>query len=243
MYRLEVLSMKYTNYITGLLITLLLCGCSAQGDTAPTPDSKTELWESIESAENIETPENATEDTTETAPAPSKDEVLSMRETVLEGMSTEEIERLTENIKVANLQMERAYLYDNIFGKLENKDNLYWNYFDAKGDIQIGTEKDGTPIMAYNRFDAANFIALMTEMQESVQNEGLKTDLQSIIDETALAAETHEVEHANNIYKLLHDMDYFLLRYGIEDVGKYTNDASVVATYYGVLSVYDSSTP
>ena len=35
-------------------------------------------------------------------------------------------------------------------------------------------------------------------------------------------------------------MDYFLLRYGIEDVGKYTRDDSVVSKYYGVLSVYSN---
>jgi hypothetical protein len=28
------------------------------------------------------------------------------------------------------------------------------------------------------------------------------------------------------------------LRYGIEDVGKYANGGSIVATYYGVLNVY-----
>lgn len=35
-------------------------------------------------------------------------------------------------------------------------------------------------------------------------------------------------------------MDYFLLRYGIEDVGKYTQDGGVVAKYYGVLTVYQN---
>jgi len=58
------------------------------------------------------------------------------------------------------------------------------------------------------------------------------------IEETKLAMETHEMEHANNIYKVLHDMDYFLLRYGIEDVGVYTLDDSIVSKYYGVLNVY-----
>ena len=59
-------------------------------------------------------------------------------------------------------------------------------------------------------------------MKATVQNEALRNDLQQIIDQTALAAETHEMEYANNIYRLLHDMDYFLLRYGPKDVGKYT---------------------
>ena len=39
--------------------------------------------------------------------------------------------------------MEYAYLNDNIFDKLSDKDSLYWNYFDQKGDIQIGWAYEG----------------------------------------------------------------------------------------------------
>ena len=194
---------------------------------------------------------------------PTKEEVLAMREQVLEGMSAEEIKRLTENIKVANQRMESAYLYDAVFEKLEDSENLYWNYFDEKGEIQVGWTFDGsyqemraimekenlsreefdsrygTPVMVYNRFNADNFMNLMGEMKDLVQNGKLKDDLQQIIDETGLAAETHEMEHAANIYRLLHDMDYYLLRYGLEDVGQYVQDTSTIAKYYGVLSVYD----
>lgn len=171
---------------------------------------------------------------------PSKEEVLAIRAEVLSGMSKEEIERLKENIKVANQQMENAYLNDNIFEKLKDVTSLYWNYFDEKGDIQTGFGPDGTPVMEYNRFDAENFIDLMEDMKKSVKNEKLQADMQKIIDETALAAETHDAEHAYNIFQLLHDMDYYLLRYGPEDVGKYVQDTSMISKYYGVLSVYSS---
>lgn len=194
---------------------------------------------------------------------PAKEEVLAMRELALEGMSEEEIKRLAENIKVANHQMESAYLYDSVFEKLEDKESLYWNYFDEKGEIQVGWEyegsyqemkaimdkenlskeefdvKYGTPVMVYNRFDAGNFMELMEEMKVLVHNEKLKEDLQQLIDETSLAAENHEMEHVSNIYKILHDMDYYLLRYGPEDVGQYVQDTSTIAKYYGVLSVYE----
>ena len=53
-----------------------------------------------------------------------------------------------------------------------------------------------------------------------------------------MAWATHEMQYANELYKVLHDLDYFLLRYGIEDVGQYTADAGTVGTYYGVLAVY-----
>lgn len=237
-----------------LLLSMGLNGCLTRGEQ----EEQKETIQTAETQEESAEPESVLEE----EEVPSKETVLAMREQVLNGMSDEEKERLTENIKIANLQMEHAYLYDDIFGKLEDPESLYWNYFDEKGEIQIGWAYDGgfqemhkimeeenlsqeefyskygTPVTDYNRFDAENFIELMEEMKESVQHEGFLKDLQSLIDETALAAETHEMEHANNIYRLLHDMDYYLLRYGPEDVGKYTQDGSVVSKYYGVLSVY-----
>lgn len=54
----------------------------------------------IESENTIEDPA-ATDDDAEVY-IPSKEEVLVMRELVLDGMTDEEIERLTENIKVAS---------------------------------------------------------------------------------------------------------------------------------------------
>lgn len=174
----------------------------------------------------------------EEAKSPTKEEVLAMREVVLAGMSESEIERLKENIKVANQTMESAYLNDNLYVRLKDAEDLYWNYFDEKGEIQIGWTNDGNPKTTYNRFHAENFIILMEEMKDSVQNEALKADLQTMIEETRLAADTHEVEHAERIYQYLHDMDYYLLRYGPEDVGKYVSDKSLICEYYGVLEVY-----
>lgn len=194
--------------------------------------------------------------------APSKEEVLAMREIVLEGMTEEEIARLTENIKVANLQMERGYLNDNLFEKLADADSPYWLYFDQEGDIQLGWWYHGTicsmdaimrvegiteeefyetydePGIVYNRFDGENFVDLIEDMMCSVENENLRADLQHLIDLTNLAVETHDVQYANEIYQILHDMDYFLLRYGIDDVGVYVSDQSLIRKYYGVLTVY-----
>lgn len=189
---------------------------------------------------------------------PTKEAVLAMREKVLSGMSEEAVARLRENIKVANQTMERAYLEDVLFEKLSDPENLYWNYFTQKEWIQIGfsvpvdvkydsslgmtyeefKEAYGEPLMEYNRFDVDNFVALMEEMRDSLQSELLKGDLNACIENAQLARETREVQYVVELYHILHDMDYFLLRYGIEDVGKYTKDDSLVSTYYGALQVY-----
>ena len=170
-----------------------------------------------------------------------------------------QLNRNTSNVMLLSDDVENDLV---MIQKGEGLFSIYGEVYNQKGDIQIGWaydgtisdiqeickkenitsdafyEKYGTPVMVYNRFDGNSFIELLLDMKNSVHNEDLQSDIQYMIDETKLAVETHDMEHANNIYKSLHDMDYFLLRYGLEDVGKYTHDVSVVATYYGVLSVY-----
>ena len=196
---------------------------------------------------------------------PSKEEVLAMRAVVLEGMSEEEINRLTENIKVANLAMESAWFHDNLFDRLSDPDSPYWQYFDKTGEIQLGwwykgqivdkqvimraenvteaefAEREYEPGIEYNRFDAGNFMELMEDMQSSVQNQMLSADLQQLIDLAYMASATHEMEYANQLYQILHGLDYYLLRYGIEDVGVYTQDQGTASAYYGVLAVYGAT--
>lgn len=245
--------MKKTVTIVLLLSIIALSGC--------TTDEKNTSAETEISTETESNDERTEEEDSEPEP-PEREEVLAARELALEGMSEEEAERLTENIKTANLVLEQAYMYDNIFGKLEDKDSLYWNYFDQTGEIQIGwayegdidkkevmeeenlTEEEfyskyGSPVVAENHYDAEVFAELLADMKSTVNNENLQNDLQQIIDNTKLAAETHELEYANNIYKLVHDMDYFLLRYGPDDVGSYVQDKSMISRYYGTLSFYD----
>ena len=188
---------------------------------------------------------------------PLEEEVYAMREKVLEGMSEEEIRRLKENIIVANLQLEHAYFNENIFEELSDPESLYWNYFDEKGSIQLGwylmdvpgydvssgmshseyMEKYGEPYRVYNRFDAVNFIELMEEMKDSLKNDWLKPDFDQLIEYTILAKETHDVTYAKKIYYILHDMDYYLLRYGLSEI-KGVSDAGTLQKYYHILEVY-----
>ena len=182
-----------------------------------------------------------------------------MRQLVLEGMAEEDIRQLTEEVKSANLTLEQAYMWDGLFERLADKDSLYWNYFYEEGEIQIGWaydgsdediaeiqekeglsveeiyEKYGAKVKAYNDCDAESSIALLSGLKETVQTEELRNELQRVMDEIQLAAETREVEHVQNAYMLLHDMDYFLLRYGPEDVGPYVTDKSTISQYYGAL--------
>lgn len=190
---------------------------------------------------------------------PTKEEVLAMRNICLNGMSEEDIIRLTENIKVANLALEHAYIYDNIFQRLSDSDDLYWNYVDFKGEILIGyafedgeeydessgltydeyANEYGQQVLTYNRYDAENFILLMGEMRDLLNEENLKEDFNIMITYMNNAKETHDVQYVEKIYQILHDMDYYLLRYAPEDVAPYVSDKSTISKYYGVLKAYN----
>ena len=149
----------------------------------------------------------------------------------------------------------------NLFEQLSDPEGLYWNYFHRTGEIQIGWAYDGdidmeavcqqehlseeefyaqygTPVMATNYYDADAFVSLVEELKEPVQNEALNADLQDIIDLTELAKQSHVMEYVNSMYKKIHDLEYFLLRYGPTDVGPYVRDDSTISKYYGTLSVF-----
>ncbi|MHA5218766.1 M56 family metallopeptidase [Dysosmobacter sp. Phy] len=192
---------------------------------------------------------------------PSEDEVLAARELVLEGMSEQEAETLTLTMANVNLYLESLYMRENIFGVLSDPNALYWNCFHETGEIQIGWAVDGdvdmeavcqqenlseqefyeeygTPVVMENQYDADDFIALIEKLKEPVQNDALKADLQEIMELMELAKNTHVIEYVNSMYKKIHDLDYFLLRYGPTDVGPYVEDDSTITKYYDTLSIY-----
>lgn len=223
----------------------------------------------VESSDSAQGKENANESTesenTESVPL-TKAEVESARKQALEGMSEKEIERLTEVIKAANLKMEQYYFVDDIFANLEDPDDLFWNVFTTKGkEVQIGWAVDQTPeeiqkickkehltkeefYKKYNAtevlydvdHDVDDFISLISELKSTVQNEQLKDDLQKIADEAKQGANHHEMKRINQMFKMLHDMDYFLLRYGPDDFSQYADDLSFVSTYFGTLAIYQN---
>lgn len=193
--------------------------------------------------------------------APSEEQVLSAREKALAGMTKEQVLRLKRIVKRANLWWEHQYFYSNIFGRLEDPDDLCWNYFDKTGEIQIGWAYDGkldkdkvcarekltegqfyakygTQVVTENEHTADDFVAALDELTAAAKSETLRSVLGYIREEARLAAEQHSMEHANNEYRALHDLDYFLLRYGPKDVGPYVTDDSTISKYYGTLPFY-----
>lgn len=193
-----------------------------------------------------------------------KEEVLAMKEIVLEGMKEDDEKNLCSLIKKANKKIENEVIYHRFFQILSDPDDLYWNSFDQTGEIQIGWsydgkisktdmmqkeslsedefyEKYGEQVVTYNDYNAEDFAQMLERCREAVVDESLRNDLQYVIDEVRLAQQTHEVAHVENFYHVLHDMDYFLLNYRLDTEGQYIQNKSTITRYYGVLSVYDKT--
>lgn len=240
--------------ILGFIICILSSICACGEKTASVGTEPLVL--SIEKADT--SPES------EQIVIPSKEKVYSMREQVLHGMTEEEQTKLTETIKNANLAMESDYLYYDIFEKMADPEDLNWNRLEQTGEIQIGwgfdeeilekyssgmtykefenqyAEQYGTQVIMDNPVDADKFVEIMQKMQNSLQSDLLTADFDNLVRNMQLAKETHNVEYLEEVYHILHDMDYFLLRYGPEDVAKYGSSPSLAAKYFGALQIYKS---
>ncbi len=152
--------------------------------------------------------------------APSGDEVRNMREKVLSGMSEEERTLLKETIKYYNLSWEEDYVYGNYFYSLRDVYSREWN----------------------QKYHSKRFLDDMQELLTVVKTDELRYEIQKMIDFIKMADETHDVDYIIETYHILHDMDYYLLRYSGDIVTQvdFSADVSTIMRYYGALSLYHS---
>lgn len=108
------------------------------------------------------------------------------------------------------------------------------------GDVSLDElgEMYGTPVFADNPYGSEVVIERMRELTASAENEIFLSDVENLCDALQMAKDTHEAEHVVRAHEILHDMEYFLLRYSPRDVAPYTLDKSLSGRYYGVLEVW-----
>lgn len=196
--------------------------------------------------------------------APSKAEVLALRERVETGMTDSEIKHLTEMVMVEHYWWEYRYLYEKTFEMMRDPHSLLWNLIDRPGDIQTGwtyggdIDKDAvcaeeglTEDEFYERYgqkinypnnthDAESFRKRITALKASVKSGLLDEDFDRLIALCDQAKETHDISYVIEMYHMLHDLDYYVLRYGPSAVGSRTAGPSIASNYYGCLSVWDN---
>lgn len=99
-------------------------------------------------------------------------------------------------------------------------------------------EMYGTPVYADNPYGSEVVIKRMGELTASADNEIFLSDVENLCDAMQQAKDTHEVEYVMRAHEILHDMEYFLLRYSPRDVAPFTRDKSLSGRYYGSLEVW-----
>ncbi|RDY28293.1 hypothetical protein [Lachnotalea glycerini] len=259
MSRKEMKRVISTTGMIFILSVVFFTGCTKASDAETQQQEQTKEADTQEQAVTNQEDTNEENSVSEES-APNKETVLKMREIALSGMTDEQIESMTERVKSANLSLENGIMFDNLIEQLSDSDSLMWNYLEQTGEIQIGwafdteisleesgltkdeyMQKYATTVSTNNEYDADSYIALIDEILEYISNEDLKADFTSMRESVKQAKETHDVNEVINIYHILHDMDYYLLRYGPEDVGQYVSDTSTINKYYGVLKIYENN--
>lgn len=243
-------------------ICLLLIGCASKNleTKQESTEKKTNQVEKVYQ-EDTKITEVPIEEAHELR-VPSKDVVLATRENALAGMLPEDIDRVKSVIKSANQSLEFLYIFSNLEYCFSDPESYYWRYLEQTGEFvrsylyfegmeeqgkALGLSKEeieqqfGEPVYANNEYDAERIIQLLQELQNTIHNETFKQDFINMAEYVQKAKETHDVNYILNIYRILHDMDYYLLRYGPEDVGPYVEDTSTIDIYYGILEDYKNT--
>ena len=182
---------------------------------------------------------------------------LAKREEVWQSCHEEHYEEMKKFVKKANLTLESRFLYESFFGNLEDPEDLNWNCIDYRGEIQIGWAFDegvdlnlameapdqyGKKVIINNSYNGEDFIDYIEELMMYMNHEELWLDFETLKADMKKAMETHDVKYIKHIYYILHDLDYFLFRYGAEDVEKsMILDQSTILKYYGVLNIYQKN--
>ncbi len=99
-------------------------------------------------------------------------------------------------------------------------------------------EKYGEPYYEENRYGAEMVTERIRELTASAENEVFRTDVEELCSALQQAKDTHKAVYVTQAHEILHDMEYFLLRYSPQDVSPYTTDKTLSGRYYGALEVW-----
>ena len=90
-------------------------------------------------------------------------------------------------------------------------------------------------------YDGTSFIEKMTKFRQEIQYESFQEDFDSMVSYMESAMKDHNVEDIVSIWHILHDMDYYLLRYASEEYDGAVTDSSDIEAYYNALQVYSKN--
>lgn len=160
------------------------------------------------------------------------------------GIKTYQAEYRIKNIEIEENSAgeEEWYSYKVSVGN-DQSDVLYQGYiFFSETEEGIITKITPYTIKTLEEqadtYDASDIVAILSQMQDTINDEAFKADFAKLIELVQEMKDTHDVNYLKQFYYMLHDIDYFLLRYGMESVGPGMLDKSTLAKYYGVLEVY-----
>lgn len=231
---------------------------STKNDAANDIETNTSAASDQKESDKTNTAESVTPDKEELS-APDRATVLAQRAIALEGMSENDVEYLTAVVTKINLRLEFNLMFNEYEKRLSDPNSHTWNYFDQTGEIVIGysfreedmkkkeelnlTEEEfekqyGQEVLYENVYDVDKLCEILNTIKSTIQDKNLIQDFDNAIEYAQNAKNTHDVQYFLDFYRLFHDMDYYLLRYGPEDVSPQVEDTSTIDLFYDMPTCY-----
>jgi hypothetical protein len=106
--------------------------------------------------------------------------------------------------------MESEFIQNRIRTKLKSPSSPYWEFWDHTGTVAIAGEGK-----VDNSIDGAVWIRDLQKIYNTVQDTDLKADIQKMQDCVRSAVKNHDVDKLNELHKMLHDCDYWVVNYPV----------------------------
>lgn len=166
---------------------------------------------------------------------PSDKQCKSAQERALSGLSPKEKQTVQNSINGMHMNIEYEFIDKDIRTLLKSPYSPYWEYWDHTGTISIGGEG-----VVDNSVDGEVWIRDLQKNYNIVKDADLKADIQKMQDCVRSAVKNHDVNKLDELHKMLHDCDYWVVNYPVHFDKYAPEDWGGIDVYFGSLQCIKS---
>jgi len=141
---------------------------------------------------------------------PSEEQCKAAQKRSLSGLSTKERQTVQDDIRGMHMNMESEFIEKDIRTILKSPSNPNWEFWEHTGTVSIAGEAT-----VDNPVDGEVWIQALQKIYDIVKDTDLKADIQKMQDCVRSAVKNHDVNKLDELHKMLHDCDYWVVNYPV----------------------------
>lgn len=141
---------------------------------------------------------------------PSEEQCKAAQKRVLSGLSTKERQTVQDDIRAMHMNMESEFIEKDIRTVLKSPSNPNWEFWEHTGTVSIAGEET-----VDNPRDGDTFIRNLQKIYDIAEDTDLKADIRKMQECVRSAVKNHDVNKLDELHKMLHDCDYWVVNYPV----------------------------